>query len=346
MRKGVVIFIFLLCLFCVWGSRVHAETPAQSLKDAFHATLRVFDPGKQSKLDKRKEDKSVKKRKPEIKKAPIPVDPLDMDVEEVSIDNDTVIASLSKSVAVLEYYKRDTLYNGVKIPGSHFYPIWNNLRMDPYEINIQEVMRDTVFVSMEGFHAPCKGYVTSNYGMRRRRYHHGIDLKVQVGEPVVSSFDGVVRIAMRGKAYGNYVVVRHPNGLETTYAHLSKILVDINTPVKAGQVLAYGGNTGRSTGPHLHYEIRFLGKPLNPNFFVDFESITPVLEEISLTHSTFNLQLTSQSGLPHKEKKWLVKRGQTLSLIAKKTGVSVPKLIQINKLPKNGAIRAGQVLKY
>jgi murein DD-endopeptidase MepM/ murein hydrolase activator NlpD len=325
---------------------LRAESPTQSLKKAFNATLRIFDPGKSRKEDDKKSSKKVKNVKPLVKTVVIPVDPMDMDVEEVSIDNDTVIASLSKSVTILEYYKRDTLYNGVKIPATRYYPIWNNLRMDPYEIRIPEVVKDTILINMDGYQAPCKGYVTSNYGMRWRRFHYGIDLKVQIGEPVVSSFDGVVRIAMRGKAYGNYIVVRHPNGLETTYAHLSKILVDINTPVKAGQVLAYGGSTGRSTGPHLHYEIRFLGRPLNPNIFVDFESITPTLEEVAVTQNTFNVQLTSMPVAPHKDRKWIVKRGQTLSTISRKTGVSVKKLIQLNKLPRSGAVRAGKVLKY
>ena len=343
MRKPPVILCLSLCLLCL---NLNAEPPTQSLKEAINATLRIFDPGKSKKEDSKNNKKKSKNVKLLERKIPVPVDPLDMDVEEVSIDNDTVIASLSRSVTVLEYYKRDTLYNGIKIPATRFYPIWNNLRMDPYELKIPEIIKDTVFISMDGYHAPCKGYVTSNFGMRWRRFHYGIDLKVQVGEPVVSSFDGVVRIAMRGKAYGNYVVVRHPNGLETTYAHLSKILVDINTPVKAGQVLAYGGSTGRSTGPHLHYEIRFLGRPLNPNIFVDFESITPTLEEIAVTQNTFNLPLTSMSGVPYKERKWVVKRGQSLSAIAKKTGVSVAKLIKLNHLPKNGAVRAGKVLKY
>lgn len=337
---------FFLIVFCCLGGvlHVHAASPTHTLKEALHYTMRIFDPHR--KKEEKKKLEQEKARKAHVKKVVEPVDPLDMDVEEVSIENDTVIAPLSKTVTMLEYYKRDTLYNGVKIPATQYYRIWNNLRMDPYEISIPDFIKDTVMIGMDGYKAPCSGYVTSNYGMRRRRFHHGIDLKVQIGEPVVSSFDGVVRIAMRGKAYGNYIVVRHTNGLETTYAHLSKILVDINTPVKAGQVLGYGGSTGRSTGPHLHYEIRFLGKALNPNLFVDFETITPVLEEIAVVPGSFNFQLTSKPPVSQKYKTYKVKSGDTLSAISKRVGVSVSKLIEINRLSKRASIRSGQILKY
>ena len=120
-----------------------------------------------------------------------------------------------------------------------------------------------------------KTYVTSNFGYRRQfsRQHQGIDLKAMVGDTVYASFNGRVRISQYNKGgYGNYIVIRHFGGLETLYAHLSKSLVKKNDDIKAGDPIGLSGNTGRSTGPHLHFEIRFCGIALNPEKIADFEN--------------------------------------------------------------------------
>ena len=120
-----------------------------------------------------------------------------------------------------------------------------------------------------------KTYVTSNYGYRKtfRRNHYGIDLKAQVGDTVYAAFDGKIRLArFDKKGYGNYIVVRHAAGVETLYGHLSKLLVNRNEYVKAGEPIGLSGNTGRSTGPHLHFEIRFMGIAINPAHVYDFNN--------------------------------------------------------------------------
>lgn len=120
-----------------------------------------------------------------------------------------------------------------------------------------------------------KTYVTSNYGYRRTfgRNHHGIDLKANIGDTVYAAFDGKVRIQQYNKGgYGNYVVIRHEESVETVYAHLSRALVKKNEEVKAGDPIGLSGNSGRSTGPHLHFEIRFMGIALNPGAIADFEN--------------------------------------------------------------------------
>lgn len=131
-------------------------------------------------------------------------------------------------------------------------------------------------IDVSGFTNPLKTRrVTSNYGFRPRfgRMHKGIDLGLNVGDTVVAAFDGRVRITKyEGKGYGYYVVVRHDNGLETVYGHLSRFLVKPNQYVRAGQPIALGGNTGRSTGPHLHFETRFMGLAINPAAIIDFEN--------------------------------------------------------------------------
>lgn len=115
--------------------------------------------------------------------------------------------------------------------------------------------------------------VTSKYGYRPKfgRFHKGVDVKLYIGDTVVSAFDGVVRVVKYDpKGYGNYIVVRHPNGLETIYGHLSKHLVHVNDVVKSGEAIGLGGNTGRSTGSHLHFETRIVGVAINPELMFDF----------------------------------------------------------------------------
>lgn len=131
-------------------------------------------------------------------------------------------------------------------------------------------------LDVSGYVHPLRtSIVTSQYGYRPRfgRMHKGIDLSLQVGDTVVAAFDGKVRLTkFERRGYGYYVVIRHDNGMETVYGHLSGFLVKPNQRVKAGQPIALGGNTGRSTGPHLHFETRFLGMAINPMAIIDFEN--------------------------------------------------------------------------
>ncbi len=130
-------------------------------------------------------------------------------------------------------------------------------------------------IDVTGYVAPVKGRLTSPYGWRARfgRMHRGVDLNLRVGDSVVAAFDGKVRLVKYEAAgYGHYVVIRHDNGLETVYGHLSRTLVKPGQRVRAGQLIAKGGNTGRSTGPHLHFETRFMGLAVNPEAIIDFEN--------------------------------------------------------------------------
>ena len=123
------------------------------------------------------------------------------------------------------------------------------------------------------FCPPIVGEVTSKFGMRKYRYHYGTDIDLNTGDTVHCAFDGMVRIAKHSDSYGYVVVVRHLNGLETLYAHLSKILVDDDQILRAGDVIGLGGNTGRSYGSHLHFEVRYLGAPINPQDIINFNQL-------------------------------------------------------------------------
>lgn len=151
--------------------------------------------------------------------------------------------------------------------------VWTNFRVNPYGIEIAD-MADTIRVDLANFALPHRGRVTSRFGWRPRfgRWHYGIDIGLRTGDNVVSAWPGQVRVCgWDAHGYGYYVVVRHDNGFETVYGHLSKILVEEEQGVKAGEVIGRGGSTGHSTGPHLHFEIRYQGITINPELIINFD---------------------------------------------------------------------------
>lgn len=153
----------------------------------------------------------------------------------------------------------------------------------PDEVNLKLLKGD------EQFCFPVKNVRTSPYGWRWERPHRGVDIALNTGDEVHCAFDGVVRIAKPMGAYGNLVVVRHFNGLETVYGHLSKIKVKPMQEVKAGAVLGLGGSTGRSTGPHLHFEVRFQYEPFDPEWILDFSNYTLRTKKLHLDKTYFGI---------------------------------------------------------
>ncbi len=220
------------------------------------------------------------------------------------------------------------------------YSIWSNSSINPYGVSLVG-MKDTVKIDVSGYCPPSEKYVTSDWGFRKWKFHYGIDLKVHRGDTVRSAFDGTVRITRRDRGYGYFVVVRHDNGLETLYGHLNKILVKNDQKVKAGQAVGMGGNTGRSTGYHLHLEFRYLGNCINPNDIVDFSTHKIKNPVLVITSQTF-----AYRGEIDKIRYWTVKKGDTLGRIAYRTGVSVSKLCSLNGITKNTILRIGRKIRY
>lgn len=157
-------------------------------------------------------------------------------------------------------------------PSSNLYPEWNNEMGRSFGVAMPAEYK----IDLRNFCMPCDSrLVTSHYGYRPqfRRFHYGTDIKVYIGDTIRAVFNGKIRIvAYEGKGYGKYVVIRHDNGLETLYGHMSKQLVKENQVVRAGQPIGLGGNTGRSTGSHLHFETRLLGQFINPEHMFSFEA--------------------------------------------------------------------------
>ena len=282
-----------------------------------------------------------------------------------------------KSVDTLTFQQLlDREYSG--LPAEDLYADWENKYAhratqlpDEYKIDLRDFCMPT----------PSR-VITSNFGPRWRRQHKGLDIKVYVGDTIRSAFSGMVRmVKYEAAGYGKYIVIRHDNGLETIYGHLSKQLVKENQRVKAGDVIGLGGNTGRSTGSHLHFETRLCGVALNPAVLFDFRAQDVTGDFYVYRKSTYNRESAEATRLrgvrgdgsynpadvnstataanrnadkasskkavasaPRKVHK--VKKGETLYRIATKYGVSVEQLRKLNGLGKNANIREGQLVRY
>ena len=269
-------------------------------------------------------------------------------------------------------------------PSYELYEEWDNIFA-----NRAVPIPDTYSIDLRHFCMPTESRaVTSNFGARWGRAHRGIDVKVYVGDTIRAAFSGKVRVvknqgARRG--YGKYIVIRHNNGLETIYGHLSQQLVEENDIVKAGDVIGLGGNTGRSTGSHLHFETRLCGIALNPALMFDFAAQDVTGDYYVYNKHTYASESREANRLrgvqgrggytmadvrgtdhndnvddslvsldeeptavePTTSKKYhKVKKGETLSSIAKKHGTTVENLCRINHLKKKSKLKPGNVLRY
>ena len=283
-----------------------------------------------------------------------------------------------KSVDSLALQKQIFAEQQAQFPSIDLYPTWNQQSVHNYA---GATIPESYTFDLTGFCMPTPNTrITSKFGPRRRRMHNGLDVKVQVGDTIVSAFDGKVRMVRdqgRRKGYGLYVVIRHDNGLETIYGHLSKHLVKEDQLVKAGEPIGLGGNTGRSTGSHLHFETRFLGIAINPALMFDFEAQDVVADTYTFRSKRGSYKLagalaTGTSGgsnprssagvaIASKAKSnsnsnaislndgviryHKVKKGESLSIIANKRGVSIDKLCKLNRINRQTTLKPGQVLR-
>lgn len=257
-------------------------------------------------------------------------------------------------------------------PAADLYDDWDNVFAhkksevpDSFRINLRNFCMPTV-----------SRVVTSNFGSRWGRQHKGLDIKVYIGDTIRAAFSGKVRMVKYNPGgYGKYIVIRHPNGLETIYGHLSAQLVSEDQEVRAGDVIGLGGNTGRSTGSHLHFETRLCGLALNPALMFDFRNQDVTGDYYvynSRTHDNESLEANRVRGkignggytreqvvgsnyasnaseevvataekLYHK-----VGKGETLSAISKKRGVSIEKLCKLNHINKTIRLKPGMILRY
>lgn len=261
--------------------------------------------------------------------------------------------------ALLDQIMADTNVNLVQT--------WNNdLCFTSGRANDMSKLKDTFWLCLvddehKHYVPPVKGIVTSRYGYRKGRYHNGIDLNLNTGDTVRAAFSGRVRYSKwNDGGYGNLVIIRHYNGLETFYAHLSKLLVAPDQEVEAGDVIGLGGNTGRSFGAHLHFEVRFFDVPMNPEEIIDFQKkelkdenlmvhsklfrpgAKPSDEEIS-GESIASVQARTEAAGARKYYK--IKSGDTLSQIAARNNTTVSNLCKLNGIRPTTILQVGRQLR-
>ena len=202
---------------------------------------------------------------------------------------------------------------------SYIVPLWYDAfpssRVNPHGRTKTDMLPDEINLLLakdsSDFCFPVRNMKTSPYGWRWKRGHHGVDIRLNTGDPVRAAFGGTVRVAGRMGGYGNCIVVRHPNGLETLYGHLSKIQVKHGQEVAAGDVIGLGGSTGRSTGPHLHFECRFLYQTFDPEWILDFENFTLRTRRLHLDKSYFGIRQPKKGEqLEYKADKSIIKESK------------------------------------
>ncbi len=256
-------------------------------------------------------------------------------------------------------------------PAVELYEGWDN----KYAHHATE-LPDSFKINLRHFCMPTPSRViTSNFGHRWGRQHKGLDIKVYIGDSIRAAFNGKVRIVRyEAGGYGNYIVIRHPNGLETIYGHLSKQLVEENQEVRAGEVIGLGGNTGRSTGSHLHFETRLCGVALNPALLFDFRAQDVTGDYYIFNKRTYERESTEatrvrgkvgngsysrdevRGEMASKENKTntitgermyhKVASGETLTSISRKRGVTIDAICKLNHISRNMRLRPGQILRY
>lgn len=252
------------------------------------------------------------------------------------------------------------------IPAEELYGgVWVHNRVDAYGTAVKAPAEFEVDLS--GFTMPVEGHVTSNFGRRGgRRYHYGIDIKAHTGDTIYAAFDGKIRVrSYERRGFGYYIVIRHINGLETLYGHMSKFLVDENDFVMSGDPIGLAGNTGRSFGSHLHFETRFLGKPIDPNFIIDFENKTChsdkyLVSNDSFKRTTLSSRVIKRTGTVNYVQatnrdnnrfvsgggatSHTIRSGDTLERIARRYGVTIDQLCALNNISRTTTLRIGRSL--
>ena len=277
------------------------------------------------------------------------------------------------TLALQSFQERENLES----PAAALYKDWDNR----YAHKAEE-LPETYKINLRNFCMPTPSRViTSQFGPRWGRQHKGLDIKVYIGDTIKAAWSGKVRVVRyEAKGYGNYVVIRHNNGLETIYGHLSKHLVKENQTVRAGQPIGLGGNTGRSTGSHLHFETRLCGVALNPALFFDFRNQDITGDSYTFRRSTLDresLKATAARGqkvssytkeevyggqrqeatpMKRDEEKTTaykgsvhyhtVEPGETLYSIARRYNVTPEQLLRLNHYPSNKKVIVGEKVRY
>ena len=291
---------------------------------------------------------------PLVKSPTDPVDTLDTVNEHIKV--------ILYADNTWQYYKTPDYQ---KVTGV-FDESWQENVSNPYGIQ-QSELPDSWSIwlvdSLDQYHCPFQGDIhpRGKFGPRRGRRHQGVDLPLKTGDPIYATFTGKVRMSKYFGGFGNLIVIRHENGIETFYAHLSKRYVEVGDWVNAGDVIGLGGSSGRSTGPHLHFETRYKGFAFDPQWLIDFKTGTLRHRLFVLKKKYFNIYSNYEQDFEdemknHEEDKaedaeraamkyYTVRSGDTLSKIARNNGTTIKELCRLNGINQNATLRIGKRLR-
>lgn len=237
-------------------------------------------------------------------------------------------------------------YDESPLPAQSVYEQWDEASIFNYDENLTQ-NDSTLLLTLTDSNYNCNYYppvtdpvITSNFGWRSGKTHAGIDLDVQVWDPIHAAFDGMVRVAIKHPGYGRVVIIRHYNGLETLYAHLHRFKVKTGDIVQAGDVIGLGGSSGKSTGSHLHFEVRYKGKALNPRSVISFKQNNLISSQVELKKNKHDY-----IALPTGVEYHTIERGDFMFKIAQQYGLSVNQLCELNGVSRNKSLIVGRKLR-
>ena len=299
------------------------------------------------------------------KEQPVPVKPV-RTLGKVAVIDTLPTANSALSIVLFNdntwrYILAEDYKNDPEVFNNH----WDTTNIHAYrDIELDSLPEATAIRlvdSLESYHYPYIGRITSRYGPRRGRAHQGLDIGLKTGDPIYATFDGKVRLSKAAGDYGNLVIIRHNNGLETYYAHLSQRDVEVGDWGVAGQQIGLGGSTGRSTGPHLHYEVRYKGQSFDPERLIDFSNGNLRRDELLLKRRHFSIYSKYEQDFGDEEEVakqeeaerkaaaavqyHTVRSGDTLGAIARKYGTSVSRICQLSGIKSTSILRIGQKLR-
>ena len=264
----------------------------------------------------------------------------EMDIIPADLVNEINVAS-----AGFKYDRNAIANNNSSFPASDFYACWEINNLFPEKDRLKSTGDTSITLTLRGnergeYYSPCNGPITSSFGWRDSTNHNGIDIDLNKGDEVAAAFNGMVRVAKVCGGFGNVVVIRHYNGLETVYGHLSKIKVKPGEKITAGQIIGLGGSTGHSTGSHLHFEVRFKGVPINPKYLISFSDQKLLCDKLTIKRTKWGI-----AAYPTDMKMYTIRKGDTVLEIAKRFGTTTSSIKEMNGFNDiKIRLNAGQVI--